>query len=203
MADLSQMLLQAKLDETAVAAVEVGQKAQVRMQAYPDQVFDGTVHTVALASTDDRDGSKFFKTEVLLKTGGKRVLAGLNGDVDIETKRHRGVLKVPTQAVVERSIDDLPTALQNAPEVNRGKTMATVVYRCVKNKAVVTPVKIGPSDVTHTIILSGLTEGDPVIVGPYKVLESIKHDQAVKPEAAGTSTTKPTTAPTTKPATRP
>jgi len=57
----------------------------------------------------------------------------------------------------------------------------------------VTPVKVGPSDVSHTIIESGLNADDQVIVGPYKVLEKLAHDQKVKDEKL--ATTQPTTKP--------
>ena len=59
-----------------------------------------------------------------------------------------------------------------------------VVYRYVDGKAVVTPVSIGASDLTHTVIKSGLNAGDVVIVGPYKVLESLTHGQKVKSDEA-------------------
>jgi predicted component of type VI protein secretion system len=56
-------------------------------------------------------------------------------------------------------------------------------------------VAIGASDLTHTVIKSGLNEGDVIIVGPYKALESLAHGQKVKSEKD--VTTKPaTTAPT-------
>jgi hypothetical protein len=71
--------------------------------------------------------------------------------------------------------------------VHKTKTTTTVVYRVIDGKAVVTPVKIGPSDITHTIIRSGLKVDDVVIVGPYKVLENVKHDQLVKGTEAATS----------------
>ncbi|MHC4324434.1 MAG: hypothetical protein ACYSUX_09195, partial [Planctomycetota bacterium] len=61
-------------------------------------------------------------------------------------------------------------------------TFATVVYRYIDGKALVTPVKIGQSDLTHIVIKSGITEEDKIIVGPYKVLESIKHNQIVQDE---------------------
>jgi len=66
--------------------------------------------------------------------------------------------------------------------VDTAKTYVAVVYRYVDGKAVVTPVKIGQCDLTHTIIKSGITEGDKIVVGPYKVLESIKHDQKIQDE---------------------
>ena len=67
-------------------------------------------------------------------------------------------------------------------ELDKGKKFATVVYRYNDGKAVVTPVKAGQSDLTHTIILSGLKEGDKVVVGPYKVLDNLKHDQKLRDE---------------------
>ena len=45
-----------------------------------------------------------------------------------------------------------------------------------------TPVKIGPSDLTHTIIESGVNQGDKIVVGPYKVLDNLKHDKKLKDE---------------------
>ena len=188
-ADLSQMLLVARVDEMSVAQLEVGQKAKVHIQAYPDEVFDGKVETIALSHTDERDGSKYYKTEVLLDTKGRRIYSGLTGDVDVETRHHSAVIKVPSQAVLGRPLDDLPIGLRDRPEVDKTKTVATVVYRMVDGKAAITPVSIGPSDLTHTVIRSGLSEGDALIVGPYKVLESIKQDQKLKDERQ--ATTKP------------
>jgi hypothetical protein len=57
-----------------------------------------------------------------------------------------------------------------------------VVFRYLDGKAVITPVKIGPSNLTHTIIEAGVEKGEKVVVGPYKELEKLKHDQAIKDE---------------------
>jgi HlyD family secretion protein len=109
--------------------------------------------------------------------------SGLTANVDIETRKHTDVLKVPTQAVLGREIDNLPLEIrENSPELDTNKAYAPVVYRYVDGKAVVTPVKIGESDLTHTIITSGITEEDKIVVGPYKILESIKHDQTIQDE---------------------
>lgn len=193
-ADLSAMLVNARIDESSIARLEAGQPAKARMTTYQNEVFDGVVETVALTQTEEKDGTKYYKAEVLLKTNGRRIFAGLTADVDIETKRHVGAVKVPSQCVLGRRTDDLPADLRNGPLVDPAKTMSTVVYRYVNGKAVVTPVKIGPSDDTHTVVLAGLTTADQVITGPYKVLEPLAHDQVVKDEKAGAATQ-----PTTKP----
>jgi HlyD family secretion protein len=201
-ADLSQMLLMARVSEGEIAGVKVGQPARIRMQAYGDRVFEGTVQTVSLASQSDKENPRYFKTEVLVKTDGERIFSGLSADVDIETTRHRGVLKIPSQAVLGKAIDDLPAAVRDSsPYVDKKKTFATVVFRKETDKALLTPVRVGASDLTHTILEAGVNEADQVIVGPYKTLESLKHEQKVEEEkdtSATLSKTGATTATLTK-----
>ena len=185
-ADLAQMLLVAEVAESNIGAVQVGQKATVRIPAYPGRTFQGVVSAISLSPVTTFGGgeaAKSFETEILLDTGGERLYSGLTADVDIETKRHAGVLKVPSQAVLARPVDGLPLAIREQNRhVDPNKTYATVVYLVRDGRAVATPLKIGPGDATHTVVEAGLTEQDEVIVGPYKVLESIQHDAKVKDE---------------------
>jgi len=197
-ADLDRMIVELRVDEADVARIGVGQDAFVRMQAYPGEVFDGKVESVALADSQDltsMDRARFYKTEILIDSKGMRIFSGLNADVDVQTKHHVGVLKVPSQAVLGRLVDDLPTDIRSKPEVDINKTIATVVYRKINGKAVVTPVKVGPSDLTHTIILSGLVAGENIVVGPYKVLDAMTNDQAIELDTATTQPTQLTTKP--------
>jgi HlyD family secretion protein len=198
-ADLSKMWLVARVDESSITNVKVGQKAKVRLQAFDEQVFDGVVEKAALANTEERvTNTKFFQAKILLKTDGRIIPSGLNGDAEIETNRLENVLRVPSQSIVGRPVEGLPTDAHDKPEVDKRKTIATVVYRMVDGKAVVTPVTVGPSDVTHTVVKSGLSEGDVVISGPYKVLESIQHDQRVTDEATAEKNKGPATQPAKK-----
>jgi len=90
---------------------------------------------------------------------------------------------VPSQVVVAREVDLLPLEIrENSPELDKSKTHAIVVYRYIDGKAVVTPVKIGPSDLTHTVITAGISEEDEIVVGPFKVLDTLKHNQNLKDE---------------------
>ncbi len=182
-ADLSAMLVVAEVDEADVAKLEVSQKATVHVDAYPDNEFTGVVESIALAHTMTWSNTKYYRTEILLENTEEKLYSGLTAHVDIETRKHTDILKVPTQAVLGLEFDNLPLEIrENSPEVDATKTFATVIYRYVDRKAVVTPVKIGQSNLTHTIIKSGITEEDKIIVGPYKVLESIKHDQKIQDE---------------------
>jgi HlyD family secretion protein len=183
-ADLSTMLLVAQVDEADVGKLEVGQKAKVFVQTFPDDEFKGVVDTIALTHRiSPSTATKYFRTEILLEGDVKKLFSGLTAHVDIETFKHEDILNVPSQAVLGRAIDDLPLDIrENCPEVDKEKTFTPVVYRYIDGKAVVTPVKIGPSNLTHTIILSGITEDDKIIVGPYKELEGLKHDMKIRDE---------------------
>jgi len=182
-ADLSEMLLVARVDETDVGKVRVGQRAVAQIHAFPDEEFEGTVDSIALKHDIGQGGIRYYETEIMLQLDGRRVYSGSSADVDIEVKYHRDILKVPSQAVVERLVEELPLDIrEDNPRVDDARTYATVVYRFVDGEAVVTPVTIGASDKTHTVIVSGLGEEDEVIVGPYKVLEGVKHEQKVRDE---------------------
>jgi HlyD family secretion protein len=182
-ADLSRMLLVVQVDEADIGNLKVGQKATIRVQAFWDEKFTGVVDTIALTHDLSMSRTKYYKTEILLDENARQLYSGLTADVDIETIRHENILKIPSQAVVARKVDDLPLDIrENNPNVDMAKTEALVVYRLVDGKSVVTPVKIGPSDMTHIIIKSGLTKGDTVVVGPYKVLGTIKHDRKLRDE---------------------
>jgi len=103
--------------------------------------------------------------------------------VEIETRRHIDVIRVPSQSVQARNVDDLPLEIrEDNPDVDMTKTFATVVYCFKDGKAEVRPVTIGPSDLTHTAVLSGLSENEQVVIGPYKVLESISHELVIRDE---------------------
>jgi HlyD family secretion protein len=183
--DLSQMLVVAQVDEADIGELKVGQEATASIQAYPNIKFRGVVSTIALKHRLTDNKTRYYRTEILLNNDPNilKLYTGLTADVDIETRKHSNIIKVPSQAVVAREIDSLPLEIRDKSiELDKDKKFAPVVFRCIDSKAVVTPVKIGQGDLTHTIILSGLNEGDKVVVGPYKILDSLKHDQKLRDE---------------------
>jgi HlyD family secretion protein len=182
-ADLSQMLVTAQVDEADVGKLKVGQRAQAHIQAWPDKVFPGTVRAIALGHKIGNQGSKYYETEISLEEPDEQIFTGMTADVDIEVADHNDVLILPSQAVLGRKVDELPVDIRDQlSEEEKAKTYATVVFRYNDGKAVITLVKIGPSNMTHTIIEAGLKEGEKVVVGPYKELEKLKHDQKIQDE---------------------
>jgi HlyD family secretion protein len=179
-ADLDHMMMKARVAEADIADVAVGQTAKVHVIAYPDHVFEGVVRNIALQRSGAADGTGYFETEIDIKLDGMLLRSGLNANVDIQTASHEGIV-VPSQAIVDRLLDDLPSdALTDDSIVDRTKLAARVVFRVIDGRAVAVPVRIGASDLTHTLVTAGLSEGDRIIIGPYKVLAEIKHDEPVR-----------------------
>ncbi len=183
-ADLSQMKLTAKISESDVPRVATGQPAEVRINGYKNRVFKGKVEEVALQSTLERDGTGYFESAVALELGGEQVFSGLGGNVDISIATHEGLV-LPSQAIVQRKIEDLPKELRSSPLIQTGRKTTSVVFLMKDGRAVATAVQTGPSNLTDSIVLDGLTEGDVVITGPYKVLERLKELDPVKKDEAG------------------
>jgi hypothetical protein len=168
----------------------MGQAARVHINAYRDLNFSGTVTQIALQRTEPREAAAasastttgYFEAEIEIELQGKRILSGLQANVDIEIASHEGLL-LESQAIVDRPLEDLPDQIKTGnPLVDPARKTTTVVFRIVNNKSVCTPVKRGASDDTHSVVLAGLNEGDIAVVGPFKVLEKLKHDELVEDE---------------------
>lgn len=184
-ADLTSMHLDARIAESDIARVLRGQSAEIRINAYRDEVFDGDVTRVALQRTLDGSGAGYFKTEVRLELEGRDIYSGLAANVDILVDDHQGLM-VPSQAVLDRSVDELPESIRSSsPLVDPDRSTVQVVYLVRDGRVVCTPVRTGPSSLTDTLIVAGLEDGSEVVTGPYKILERLRHDEAVRPMGEG------------------
>ena len=181
--DLSEMLVVAQVDEADVGKLEVGQTARVHVQAWPDKIFDGVVRQIALSHKFGLQGTKYYETEVLLVDPNEQIFTGMTADVDIAVADHEDVLIVPSQAVLGRKVDELPVEIRDTlTEQEKEKAFASIVYRFNDGKAKATPVEILASNTTHSAITAGIDPNDKIIVGPYKELEKMKHEQLVADE---------------------
>jgi len=173
----------AQVDEADVGKLALGQEASIRVKAFWDQIYTGKVDHISLTNDNSQTtGTKYYRTEILIEGDVSRLYSGLTADVDIFTQKHTNILKVPSQAILTRKADELPAEIRTNPLVDINKTDVTVVFCYRDKKAIAVPVKIGPGDTTHIMIKEGLKIGDQIIVGPYKVLDALKHEQAVRDE---------------------
>lgn len=188
-ANLARMRVRAQVAEADIAKVLEGQPAEIFINAFSGRSFHGVVEEVALQRTSSGQGSAAsatqgsgtFKVDVSLDTEGTRIFSGLAANVDIAIKEHRGML-VPTQAIVERKRDDLPTALAESTVFQGAQRVVAIVFLDENGVAVATPVRLGSSSLTETIVEMGLSAGQSVVVGPYKTLEQLKGGEKLRKE---------------------
>jgi HlyD family secretion protein len=98
MADLSDIQVRARVDETDIGKVKPGQQARVTVEAYPGQSFTGTVLKVEPQAVVEQNVTMF---PVLVRLANPEGLLkpGMNADVSMVTDRREGAVSVPTGAV--------------------------------------------------------------------------------------------------------
>ncbi|MEM9419777.1 MAG: efflux RND transporter periplasmic adaptor subunit [Planctomycetota bacterium] len=193
-ADLSGLVVTARIDESDIIRAKEGQPAKIYIAAYPDQVFDGIVERVALATSTQTaagrgsTGSAYFETRIRLNELPDPIRTGLSASVEIEAAKYHDVLLVPNQSVMSVPIESLPTVEDGDDDedgvsatYNVGsRTTALAVYAVRDGKATLVPVEIGASDENNTIITAGLKVGDTVISGPFASLSQLAKDLKVR-----------------------
>jgi HlyD family secretion protein len=181
-ADLSVMEVEVQVDETDVVGVQLGQTANVRVDAFPNQIIKGKVTeigssalqktTVATTTTQE---SKDFKVVVTLDNPSKLLKPGLSASADIITGERMNVLAVPISALVVR--DKAPSA----EEAKAGKKAEEEgLFISENGRAKFVPVRKGIMGDLDIEIVDGLKERQDVIVGPYDALRQMKDGLLVK-----------------------
>jgi RND family efflux transporter MFP subunit len=148
-ADMNRLQVNAFVDETDIGKIKVGQAAKVTVDAFPDQPFDGVVSKVASGSTLQQNVVTYGVT-VAIKDPHHLLKPDMTATVEITVSAHRNVLAVPDEAVKPQGMDSYVGI------VPMGSTQPE------KRKVV-----IGPSDGTHTEIVTGLKEGDTVVISGW------------------------------------
>lgn len=203
--DLSEIEVEAEVDETDIAAVKLGQKAAINVDAFPDTVFEGIVTEVGnsakVSGFSSQDQITNFIVNVQFVETYPYVKPGMTAEVDITTAEHFDVLKVPIQAVVIR--DELPDEKKPKSEDESSGAIAAEgdsdvdadmqewleeeheyqgVYVIRDGKAKFVQVTTGIADRQDIEITSGLQGGEEIVIGPYKMLRRLKHNDMVKIE---------------------
>lgn len=168
-ADLSEMEAHVVVDETDVPAVEVGDRALVRIDAYPRRVFRGRVARIAnSAFRGATQESAGFRVVVALDQPPKGLRPELSASADVVTEVRPGVVSVPILALTVRS------------RQGRGVEGVFVVR---DSRAVFVPVALGITGEQHFEVRRGLRPGETVVAGPYEVVRSLDDGDLVRPAA--------------------
>lgn len=153
------------VDEADVAKIQVGQQVTVTFDALPDQRFQGKVSAVAPAGTTQQ-GVVSYLLSVGLDSLNRTLPAGMSAGLSIETDRKEGALLVPNRAV--RS---------------QGRTRTIEVM--AGDKTEVRTVQTGASNDQFTQIVSGLEEGELVVIPTTTIRSSFTPGRPGAPAPAG------------------
>ena len=184
--DMSTVEAVLMVDETDVPNVQVGQKAVLSIEAYPDRAFEGLVTQVEnspISRTDSElqglittSDAINFKVRVKLLRPPERIRPGFSVTADVITGSKPRVLAVPLAAIVVR---DSPKGEKTA--AGRIKTESGV-YVLREGKAKFLPVQLGLAGELKVEVTGGIPPGQEIVTGPFKTLRTLKEGDKAKVE---------------------
>ncbi|MGA9060574.1 MAG: efflux RND transporter periplasmic adaptor subunit [Terracidiphilus sp.] len=206
LADMSVITAEVKVDETDIVNVQLGQPADVTVDALPNKVFKGHVTLVGdqallrstgvatSQSTTGTEEAKDFKVVVTLDNPSNELRPGLSCTAKITTAHKANVLSLPIQALTMH--DPATDAKKSKGGVQAASVTANVKTNPVQGVFVVekdshgrlrakfVPVTTGITGATDIEVLSGLTAGQEIVTGPYKTLRDLKGGALLKRDTA-------------------
>ena len=198
-ADMSQLEIRVDVGENDIPKVQIGDSAIVEVDAYSNRKFKGIVTQIASSSENLISSTSAAVTDVtnykvyisllpesysdLLQPENPRHFPfrpGMTASADIQTNRRADVIAVPINAVTTREkggqveevkSENSGSGLQEEEKTSVSKEIDEVVF-VVDSSNIVKSVLVqtGIQDFSFIEILSGLKEGEQVVVAPYNVI---------------------------------
>ena len=197
-ADMSTINVEVKIDETEIDKVAVGQPAKIKVDAFGEKEIVGEViqkTPLAVGKSQTSGGlstninvqeAKEFRVVIQIKDAPDEIKDGLrpgmSATATITTKTAENVVAVPLQAVIEKKPDAQPSpTVQGDVQMPSEKPKSIKgVYVLEGNKVKFVEVVTGITGESDIQITSGLSEGQEVITGPSRILNSLKEGTIVK-----------------------
>ena len=200
LADMSVITAEVMVDETDIVSVQLGQPADVTIDAIPGKTFKATVtdigdnamvRSTGVSTSQQLTGSqeaKDFKVVVTLQEPPQDLRPGLSTTAKITTATRTRALSIPIQALTVRRQEDLVPKNENnsvqaaVPQtpVSNSKQEIQGVFVIRNRKAEFVPVETGIAGTTDIEVLKGLSEGDEIVTGSYKVLRTLRPGTGIK-----------------------
>jgi HlyD family secretion protein len=200
--DLTKMQVDTNVDESDMAPIRVGQTAQFTVDAYPNDVFQGTV-TQIRQSPIKVQNVVTYDVVIEVDNTSLKLFPGMTANVKLATGRVSNAVRLPLAALRYRpAVGTTATSGTGATGTAKGRAGAgsgsgtrggvggrpQTVYVLENNVATAKRVGLGLSDGNFAEVRSGLNEGDTVILSQ------------VADKASATKPTTPASTPGTTPA---
>ena len=210
-ADLQTMQARIEVDENDIVKVNLGDTAEVDIDAFPDQKFPGVVREIANSATVTGLGTQQEVTNFEVRIDLLEILPkfrpGMSCNANIITKEKNDIIRVPIQAVAVRTSEELrPKENEKDNDEDADTTKAEVepveenlvkeklnqlveiVFVVRNDTAYATPLKRGIGDDTYYEVIEGINEKDMIVTGPYRVLsKDLQNEMVVKEDKNGDS----------------
>ena len=146
--DVSEVYVKGKVDEADISKVYMGQKARIVVESLKDKKFEGKVTKISPMGVE-KDNVTTFEVKVSIQNPTGELKANMTANAEIIQEEKHGVLQLPEAAVVYDK--DRHTFVETpAPGTKTGKLKL--------------PVKLGISNGVKTELISGLKEGQQVVL---------------------------------------
>jgi len=133
----------AKVPESSLPQLRLGQTAKIVADAYPEQPLTGRIVQIAVQSVIEQNVNS-FEVRLAVEDGQQRLRVGMNAAVTFQVGILPNALVVPTVAIVRQERRAGVLLAENPPRFQ--------------------PIRTGISVRDKTVVLEGLKEGDKVLL---------------------------------------
>ncbi len=183
--DMSALEFVLNVDELDISNISVGQQVEITSDAFKDKTYFGEVTKISIQGTSS-NGTTSYPVTVTVKEAGE-LMPGMNIDAEIILERKENVISVPANAISRGNIVKLVVEDAHSPKNqnsqnkdgdNKNADKAVFADDGIKTmpdgtKYKEIQVELGVNDENYVEILSGLNEGDVVIVTEMVVSSSL------------------------------
>jgi len=146
--DISKVYVRGNVDEADIGSVRLSQPARIKVETFRDKQFEGKVTQISPMGTD-KDNVVSFEVKVSIDNAQGELLANMTANAEIVLEEHKGTLLVPEAAIVYDAKRNASVDVY-VPGSKTGRDRRAI--------------KVGVSNGTRTQVLSGLVEGQRVVL---------------------------------------
>jgi len=181
-ADLSEMEAQVNVDENDIVSVQIGQIAEIKVDALFGETLRGVVYEIANSANTDAQGTQNQKTEFEVKIAIEgeisRLRPGMTASANVSTQTKVDVVGIPIQSVAVRTIDQLTLEGEEIEAAEKRFTadddgFVEIVFSVEDDGSVLArQVKTGIQSDDMIEILSGISADEEVVIGSYRAIST-------------------------------
>ncbi|HEY0566395.1 MAG TPA: efflux RND transporter periplasmic adaptor subunit [Terriglobales bacterium] len=146
--DMNEVYVKGKVDESDIGKVYLGQPARIKVESFKDKTFTGKVTKISPMGVE-KDNVTTFEVRASIDNHENILKAEMTANAEIILEEHKGVLTIPEGAIIYDKDKKASVQLADASQKDG--------FRKV-------PVTVGISNGSKTEVLSGLKDGDKVIL---------------------------------------